>query len=314
MHLLLPLLAFLACTAPTDPGATRTGTPDGGNTDGGSTDGGGSDDGGTDGGGSDGGSTDGGASTPWVRLVSPTDGDTVENPVRFEVEGEGIDELVLSADGWPVATWSPSVDGWSVEYTFNGTGYERALELEGLDESGAVVATDSITMLVQADGVFLDAPYYYQYDNSYEPSATCGITSAAMLLGWWDGGAPSPDALYVEYGKSQGQSPSGLAQLYEWEGLNARSTTTGTRDEIRSHLDAGRPVVVHGWWTSAGHITVIVGYDDTDWIVHDPAGDWEVCYNCGEGEAVHYAVDGAWDQEMSVDGDLWYSVADPDGF
>ena len=325
--LLSPLVSalglMLACTPAPDDSGQRQGGPGGSSplTDGGSADGGAADGGAADGGSSDGGSSDGGTSlpSPWVRLISPEDGATVENPVRFEVEGEGVDQLSLTADGWDVATWSPSELGWVAEYSFSGTGYPREVLLEGLDEAGAVVATDQVTITVldsggQDPGVHLDVPYYYQYDNRYEPSATCGITSAAMLLGWWDAGAPTPDELYLEYGKSQGQSPSGLAQLYQWQGLQARYTTTGSRDEIRQHLDAGRPVIVHGWWTGAGHITVIVGYDDTDWIVNDPAGDWEVCYGCGEGQGVRYALGGAWDQEMSVDGDLWFSVADPVGF
>ncbi|MCK6504224.1 C39 family peptidase [Myxococcota bacterium] len=316
MHRLPTLLLSLwACTPAPGPASPRAGDPGGGDGDGGAGDGGAGDGGAGDGGAGDGGAGDGGtAGAPWVRLLSPADGATVENPVRFEVEGEGVDQLTLTADGWDVATWSPALDGWSVEYSFSGTGYPRSLLLEGLDGTGAVVATDQATITVQDPGVHLDVPYYDQYDNRYEPSATCGITSAAMLLGWWDAGAPTPDELYVTYGKSQGQSPSGLAQLYQWEGLQARYTTTGSRDEIRAHLDAGRPVVVHGWWTSAGHITVIVGYDDSDWIVNDPAGDWEVCYGCGGGEGVRYAIGGAWDQELSLDGDLWYSVADPAGF
>jgi uncharacterized protein YvpB len=162
--------------------------------------------------------------------------------------------------------------------------------------------------------VDLDVPYFYQYDNRYEPGSTCGVTSTAMALNWWLPGHTTPDELYQAYGKSQAQSPSGIAAIYRAEGLSAASTTTGTRAEIRAHLDAGRPVVVHGWWTSAGHIAVIVGYDDADWIVNDPAGDWYTCYGCGEADHVRYPLGGAWDAEMSVDGDVWFSVSDTAAF
>ena len=54
----------------------------------------------------------------------------------------------------------------------------------------------------------------------------------------------------------------------------------------------------------------IVGYDDTSWIVNDPAGDWEVCYQCGPGDHIRYAFGGGWDQNLSYDGDIWYSVSD----
>ena len=48
--------------------------------------------------------------------------------------------------------------------------------------------------------------------------------------------------------------------------------------------------------------------------MNDPAGDWEVCYGCGWGNKVHYAFGGGWDGKLSYDGDIWYSVSDPNGF
>ena len=55
---------------------------------------------------------------------------------------------------------------------------------------------------------------------------------------------------------------------------------------------------------------MLIGYDASDWIVHDPAGDWYNCYGCGGGEAVRYPRNGSWDNRLSWDGDIWYSVAD----
>jgi hypothetical protein len=135
-----------------------------------------------------------------------------------------------------------------------------------------------------------------------------------MALNWWLPGHTTPDELYETYGKAQAQSPSGIAEIYEGEGLAALHSMTGTRAEILEHLDAGRPVVVHGFWTSSGHIAVIVGYDEADWIVNDPAGDWYVCYGCGEADHVRYPRGGAWDADLSVDGDVWLSVSDVNPF
>ena len=47
-------------------------------------------------------------------------------------------------------------------------------------------------------------PYFYQYDNDYEPSGTCGVTSAAMLVDTFHPGSVTPDSLYRAYGKAQG--------------------------------------------------------------------------------------------------------------
>jgi predicted double-glycine peptidase len=133
-------------------------------------------------------------------------------------------------------------------------------------------------------------------------------------LGYWTQQTVDPDTLYRTYGKGQAQSPEGLAQLYAWEGLYSSSGRDATRAELRQHLDAGRPVVVHGDWTGSGHIVVLVGYTETDWIVNDPAGDWYTCYGCGEADHIHYPLGGAWDDAMSWDGDIWYSVASTTSF
>lgn len=250
----------------------------------------------------------------WVRLIAPAEGETVTNPVTFVTAGEGVDRLVLDADGWTLADWQPDADGWRVSYTFSGTGYARDVTLTGYAADGSEVATVGATITVEADGVDLAVPYFYQYDNRYEPSGTCGITSTAMAINWWYSGAVTPDELYINYGKAQGQSPSGIASIQASEGLYSAYTLSGTRDEIRAHLDAGRPVIAHGYWTGPGHITVIVGYDDTDWIVNDPAGDWYVCYGCGYADHVRYPIGGAWDDEMSRDGDIWYSTSSTRSF
>jgi hypothetical protein len=259
-----------------------------------------------------------------VQLLSPGDGATVENPVTFEVHAEGVARVQLQADGWPLGeAWNPRSQS-TLTYTFTDTDYDRVVTLEGLDDHGQVIVTDVITVAFSGDATasepvatgFRDVPYHYQYDNRYEPSATCGVTSAAMLVSSWYGtGFVTPDELYLAYGKGQGQSPSGLSQLYGWEGLYSRSGSNATRDELRSHLDAGRPVVVHGFWTSAGHIVVLVGHDETGWLVNDPAGDWFVGYGSGvQADGIHYAYGGSWDQDMSWDGDIWWSAADTVAF
>lgn len=165
-----------------------------------------------------------------------------------------------------------------------------------------------------ANSVDLAVPYFYQYNNAYEGSATCGITSAAMAINYWLPNNLTPDAIYVEYGKSKGQSPEGIASISRGRGLKAMATRSGTREQIRSHLRAGRPVVVHGFWTGPGHIAVITGFDSTGWIANDPAGDWEVCYGCGTGKRVRYGYGGGWDQKLSYDGDIWFSASDKQSF
>ena len=248
---------------------------------------------------------------PWLAFTSPASGSTVENPVTFTLEGAEITTIRLSADGWDMASWEVERSGWQTTYSFSGTDVPRRVLAEGFDSSGAVAATATLTITpVDPSGGLDEVPYFYQYDNYYEPGGTCGLTSTAMVLDYWTERGLVPDDLYERYGKAQAQSPEGIAQLLSWEGLNTSWSRTGTRSELRAWIDSGRPVIVHGYWTGAGHIAVIIGYDDRNWVVHDPAGDWEVCYGCGGGEGVLYSRTGAWDERLSSDGDIWYSVSD----
>ena len=249
---------------------------------------------------------------PQVTIHAPGDGARLENPVRFDLSVVDVEHAVLDADGYELARVEPGRS--ELEYTFSGTGYPRVVTLTGYDATGAVAALGRVTIEIDPGEVSLDVPYFYQYDNDYEPSGTCGVTSAAMLVDTFHPGSVTPDSLYLAYGKAQGQSPDGLAELYREEGLKAAYSYSGTRAEVRAHLDAGRPVVAHGYWTGSGHVAVIVGYSDTEWIVNDPAGDWYTCYGCGEADHVRYPIGGAWDDEMSVDGDVWYSTADTSAF
>jgi uncharacterized protein YvpB len=165
----------------------------------------------------------------------------------------------------------------------------------------------------------LTVPYFYQYFNTYEPSGTCGITSAAMLLNYYNKGV-TPDGLYLRFGKSQGQSPEGLAYIYGQYGLYAKYTRTGTEAMIKQQLDAGRPVVIHGWFTSAGHIVTVIGYNSTGWIINDPSGLWAGCYACGypsrtstNGRGTVYSYSSV-RSVAGPDGNYWLSTAGTSAF
>lgn len=224
-----------------------------------------------------------------------------------DAEG-GAPEAAFSSGGTTGADASDSADSEaSAETAAAADATDDAAGAESGGEDGAAPISNP-----------LPVPYYYQYDNAHEPGATCGLTSAAMLLGYW-GRNLSPDDLYESYGKAQGQSPDTLAELYASEGLHSDSTYAGTFSLIRDQIDAGRPVVVHGYFTS-GHIVVIIGYDNEGFIINDPAGLWAGCSMCGypnstasNGQGVRYDYESL-REVLSWDGDVWMSTADAEPF
>jgi GH24 family phage-related lysozyme (muramidase)/uncharacterized protein YvpB len=119
----------------------------------------------------------------------------------------------------------------------------------------------------------LETTYYSQRDNLNEPTNTCGITSAAMLLSAHATNV-TPDELFNRFGKNAGQAPSTLAGIYKAFGHKAKYSYSGTFANIRAAIDSGSPVVIHGWFTKSGHIVCAVGYDRFGLVVNDPAGAW----------------------------------------
>ena len=179
----------------------------------------------------------------------------------------------------------------------------------------------------------LQVPYAKQGENYYEPGSTCGLTSASMILNYYltrDRAEKkiseteflqrrrniTPDRLYKKYGKRHGQSPEMLAKLYEKEGLYGVYSRYGTKQDIIKQLDMERPVIMHGWFSKNGHILVLTGYNNSGFIVNDPAGDWVRCYKCGwkkqsSGHKKVYTFNQLNNSVLGKEGNIWYSYARP---
>ena len=48
--------------------------------------------------------------------------------------------------------------------------------------------------------------------------------------------------------------------------------SNGSVAGLKSELDRGHPVIIHGYFTRSGHVVVVLGYDDNGYYVNDPAG------------------------------------------
>ena len=129
--------------------------------------------------------------------------------------------------------------------------------------------------------VKLDIPYKSQRDNANNPDGSCNVTSLAMCLDFLrisgqDSSIQLEDELY-EYALNNNlsrHSPHDLAQIVIAYGAKDAFDSHATLDEVKGWLAAGNPIVTHGYFTSFGHIIVLVGYDEKGFIVHDPYGEW----------------------------------------
>jgi hypothetical protein len=162
-------------------------------------------------------------------------------------------------------------------------------------------------------------PYFYQYNNSINPGGSCQNTSIAMLIKFYGGTTEYPDAISSYYGTSQAQTVSGLETVFNSEaqyfGLNVRDIghTDGTFADIQTLLAAGKPVIVHGYFTNYGHVMVITGYTGTSYICNDPAGRWSQQYGYGgycqcnstEGKDIYYSK-AAFEDAIGPNGTIWY--------
>jgi uncharacterized protein YvpB len=129
--------------------------------------------------------------------------------------------------------------------------------------------------------VRLGVPYRSQMDNFYNPTGACNVTSLAMCLDFLriprrKRTGQFEDELY-EYAIAKGYSrwdPYDLAKIVKDYGAQDFFTESSTIEDIQDWLASGNPAVMHGYFTSFGHIIVAVGYDSDGFFVHDPYGEW----------------------------------------
>lgn len=133
--------------------------------------------------------------------------------------------------------------------------------------------------------VKLSVPYYDQLDNSENPQGSCNVTSIAMCLAYLgiSRRLPSlrfPDELYLfcEKNKLDRHEPSDLKKLVEAYGCKDRFSKTASFEQVKEWLVLGNPAVVHGYFTSYGHIVVVIGYNSQGFIVNDPYGELMYSY------------------------------------
>jgi uncharacterized protein YvpB len=129
----------------------------------------------------------------------------------------------------------------------------------------------------------LEVPYRSQRNNALNPDGACNVTAIAMALLYFDVtpryGEMFPqfeDELY-DYTERLGlnrHDALDLVKVVEAYGCRDRFSSTYKMADIKAAIANGQPAILHGYFTSFGHIIVAVGYDEDGLIVHDPYGEW----------------------------------------
>ncbi len=233
-------------------------------------------------------------------LVATVDGFTLDG------NGGGVVRVTNGAFSFPV--------------TFSQAGSSRQLVVKGLSASGAPLAEATQTLSVASNVTTLPT-YFYQYSNTVNPDGSCQNTSIAMMLRFFGGPAThTPDVVSRQWGTSRAQTVAGFKEVFDGEArflglpVRALSSQASTLADVRAELAAGRPVVVHGYFTDFGHVLVLAAFDPAtnEYLAYDPAGRWSQRFKFGgysqtnatEGRAVRYRA-AAVDQAIGFDGRVW---------
>lgn len=166
------------------------------------------------------------------------------------------------------------------------TWYVFAPHVHLIDERGKVVALKPPLPSGPPAGKLPDSKvlgiaYRSQLDNALNPTGACNVTSFAMAMTYLQVKRRSTsgqfeDELY-QYMQARHLSrhdPRDLAKLASGYGVQDHLTLRGSLQDIRKAIAEGRPCIVHGYFTSFGHIIVIRGYDKNGFFVNDPYGEW----------------------------------------
>lgn len=127
----------------------------------------------------------------------------------------------------------------------------------------------------------LNVPYKSQLDNALNPRGACNVTCFAMVMkyfglrGDWSVGQLEDELYnYMERVGLSRHEPGDLAQMAKVYGLRDELTLNGSFYNLRKAIAEGRPCIIHGYFTSFGHIIVVRGYDRSGFFVNDPFGEW----------------------------------------
>lgn len=148
----------------------------------------------------------------------------------------------------------------------------------------------------------LSVPWYSQLDSATDQAARmCFSSSCAMLLEWLQPGSlpgANGDDVYLKRVAGYGDTTDPAAQIKALAsyGVKAQFTQKADWAMLQKQIDAGIPVpcgYLHRGPVSkpsgGGHWLIVVGYDKTHLIVHDPFGEADLVKGATLGGVARFA-------------------------
>lgn len=161
--------------------------------------------------------------------------------------------------------------------------------------------------------VKLDVPYFSQLANRRSSSSSSSCTSLAMAIAYLGakphaGAEQLADELqeWLDVRGLSRQDPFDLVKAVEACGCKDTFKTDATIESVKEWLNQGNPAVIHGYFTTTGHVVCSIGYNASGFIVHDPYGQYsESGYDASvSGAGLIYSYE-AIEKTCLSDGEFW---------
>jgi ABC-type bacteriocin/lantibiotic exporter with double-glycine peptidase domain len=134
----------------------------------------------------------------------------------------------------------------------------------------------SVLFAADLPGVWLDVPFVKQEKDG------CGAASIAMVMQYWqhqggEAASSDSDAIQIQHllysAKARGIYASDIERYFREKGFRT-FTIRGEWEDLKQHLDKGRPLIVALKPAGGGaplHYVVVTGLDQEVVMVNDPA-------------------------------------------
>jgi len=255
---------------------------------------------------------------PHIQLIKLSSIRVLRNTVFTQTpDSKPVAKDALSSSNTEVAVSSGTVfnlHSWAIETAYlkvalfesflgdppRNTWYARSTDIAFINQQPQIIPIPQPSP--NPDGLpsskTLNVPHRSQLDNQFDPTGTCNVTSFAMVMMYFQvarktniGRWEDELYLYMQDNNLIRWDPYDLSLMARSYGLIDDFMTQGKLSDLRKAIAEGRPCIIHGYFTSFGHIIVVRGYDPYGFFVNDPYGEWTSSgYRTDRsGENLHYS-------------------------